>query len=64
MQIKPIRNAVDHQAALLEIETLMDAEWGTPEGGKLNMLTTLVQYWEQQHFPLECQAKEYQPVNS
>lgn len=53
MQIKPIRNAADHQAALLEIETLMDAEWGTPEGDKLDVLTTLVQSWEQQHFPME-----------
>ncbi len=49
MQIKPIRSAQDHQAALQEIEGLMAAEMGTPEGDRLDVLTTLVQSWEQQH---------------
>ena len=50
MQIKPIRTAADHQAALQEIEPLMNAEWGSQEGDRLDVLTTLVQFWEQQHF--------------
>lgn len=53
MQIKPIRTPADYQAALHEIETLMHAEWGSPEGDRLDVLTTLVQFWEQQHFPME-----------
>lgn len=65
MQIKPIRSTADHLAALQEIETLMDAKWGTPEGDRLDVLTTLVQFWEQQHFiPLESLIKEYEPVDA
>lgn len=36
MDIRPIRTENDHLAALSEIESLMEAEAGTPEGGRLN----------------------------
>ena len=32
MEIKPIRTKADHRAALKEIETLMNARAGTPDG--------------------------------
>jgi hypothetical protein len=32
MEIKPIKNAADHAALLREINGLMSAELGTPEG--------------------------------
>ncbi|MBI3285083.1 MAG: transcriptional regulator [Burkholderiales bacterium] len=53
MDIKPIRTEADHRAALKEIETLMTAELGTPERDKLDILATLVQAYEQKHFPLD-----------
>lgn len=46
MNIKPIKTADDHRAALIEIESLMSAEFGTPEGARLDILATLVEAYE------------------
>ena len=41
MDIKPIKTESDYNAALVEIEHLMEADLNTPEGDKLDVLTTL-----------------------
>lgn len=43
MEIKPIKTEKDYQTALSEIERLFDAIPGTPEGDRLEVLTTLVE---------------------
>ena len=53
MDIKPIKTDADYRAALKEIETLMMAEPDTPEGEKLDVLVTLVEAYEQKHYPLD-----------
>lgn len=53
MTIKPIRTAADHAAALEEIDGLMYAELGTPEGDRLDVLATLVEDYEAKHFPMD-----------
>lgn len=53
MEIRPIRTKADHQAALSEIEGLMRARANTPEGDRLDVLTTLVEAWEARHFPMD-----------
>jgi HTH-type transcriptional regulator/antitoxin HigA len=53
MNIKPIRTRADHRAALKEIESLMMARTGTPEGARLDVLSTLVQAYEAKHFPMD-----------
>ena len=54
MNIKPIRTAKDHKAALVEISKLIetDPDIGTPKGDRLDVLVTLVQAYEAQHFPM------------
>lgn len=52
MQIKPIRNEADYQAALKEIEKLMESQPGTPDGDRLDVLVTLVEAYEANHFPI------------
>lgn len=54
MIIKPIHSEADHAAALDRIEALMDAEAGTPEGDELDILATLVEVYEQRHYPMEA----------
>lgn len=54
MIIKPIHSEADHAAALDRIEALMDAEPGTPEGDELDILATLVEVYEQRHYPMEA----------
>ncbi|OFW35629.1 MAG: DNA-binding protein [Acidobacteria bacterium RIFCSPLOWO2_12_FULL_67_14] len=53
MQIRPIKTKVDHRAALKEIERLMDARPGTPDGDRLEILTTLVDHYESRHEPID-----------
>ena len=50
MEIKPIRTKTDYRAALKEIETLMSARAGTPEGERLGVLPTLVEAYEKKHY--------------
>ena len=48
--IRPIRTEADYDAALAEIERLFDAAPGTHEGDRLEVLTTLVVAYEEQHY--------------
>jgi HTH-type transcriptional regulator/antitoxin HigA len=54
MEIKPIRNDADHADALREIERLWAAKQGTPEGDRLDVLTTLVESYEEKHFLMDA----------
>lgn len=49
---QPIRSQADYQAALKEIEGLLDSQPGTPEGDRLGVLVTLVESYEVKHFPI------------
>lgn len=53
MDIRPIRTKADYKAALKEIEALMTARAGTPEGERLDVLATLVEAWERKHYPMD-----------
>lgn len=53
MEINPIRTRANHRAALKEIESLMSARPGTPEGERLDVLVTLVEAWERKRLPME-----------
>lgn len=55
MHIKPIRSQDDYQNTLREIAALMelDPDVDTPEGERLDVLTTLVQAYEQRNFPMD-----------
>lgn len=50
MEIRPIKTEADYQAALQEIERLFDAAPDTPEGDRLEVLTTLVEAYEDKHY--------------
>ena len=54
MNIKPIRNERDYDAALAAIDRLMGAEPGTPEGDDLEVLVTLVEAYEAARWPMEA----------
>ena len=52
MQIKPIRTPADYEAALQEVDQLMDARPNTPAGDKLDVWVTLIEAYEAEHFPI------------
>lgn len=53
MNIKPIKTEADYRAVLKEIEGLMTAKLDTPAGDRLDVLTTLVEAYERDHYPLD-----------
>jgi HTH-type transcriptional regulator/antitoxin HigA len=53
MDIRPVRTGRDYEAALRAIGTLRTAKRGTPEEDRLDVLGTLVDAYEANHFPLD-----------
>lgn len=53
MEIKPIKNERDYRRALQEIDRLMDARPNTADGDRLDVLVTLVEAWEEKHWPID-----------
>jgi len=51
--IKPIKTKDDYDEALAEIASLMEAELGTPEGDRLDILVTLVEAYEEKHWQID-----------
>jgi antitoxin component HigA of HigAB toxin-antitoxin module len=52
MNIQPIRTEADYEAALAEVERLFDTAPDTPEGDRLDVLATLVEAYEEQHYSI------------
>ena len=53
MNITPIKTQRDYRRALKDVEGLMMAKRGTPDGDRLDVLVTLVEAWEAKHYPLD-----------
>ena len=53
MDVTPIRTKRDYTRALKEVEGLMDAGRGTPEGDRLDVLVMLVEAWEAKHYRID-----------
>jgi HTH-type transcriptional regulator/antitoxin HigA len=53
MNIAPIKTEKDYKVALKEIERLFSAKPNTPNGDKLDILTTLVHSYEEEHYPID-----------
>jgi HTH-type transcriptional regulator/antitoxin HigA len=54
MNVRPIRTEDDHKRTLERIDRLMGAaQPGTPESDELEVLATLVESYEDEHFPID-----------
>jgi HTH-type transcriptional regulator/antitoxin HigA len=53
MNIRPIRTRTDHAEALRRIDQIMGAAPGTPDADELDVLATLVEAYEDRHFPID-----------
>lgn len=50
--IKPIKTKKDYQQALRKLEKIFDAMKGSAEGDDLEILSILIEKYEDQHFPI------------
>lgn len=53
MNIKPIKNEMDYNDALRRVEELWGAAIGSKEGDELDVLTTLIEAYERQHYSID-----------
>lgn len=53
MEVKPIRSENDYRDALRRVEALWGSRAGSPEGDELEVLLTLIEAYEREHFPIE-----------
>jgi HTH-type transcriptional regulator/antitoxin HigA len=51
--VKPIRTKRDYETALKEVERLWGAKIGTRDGDRLDVLATLIDAYEAEHYPIE-----------
>lgn len=54
MKLRPLKTETDYHEALAEIERLFDAPPHSPESDRLELLTTLVEVYEEKHHPIEA----------
>jgi HTH-type transcriptional regulator / antitoxin HigA len=51
--VKPIRSNADYEAALKEVERLWGAKLGSRDGDRLDVLATLIDAYEAEHFSID-----------
>src|SRR5947209_2241408 len=51
--VRPIRTERDYEAALKKVERLWGAKDGTREGDRLDVLATLIDAYEAEHYPMD-----------
>ena len=53
MDIKPIKGEADYERALCRVEELWDSPEGSRESDELDILTTLIEAYEREHYPVD-----------
>ena len=54
MEVKPIRTEEDYQEALNRLELIFDAQPDTKEGDEAEILSLLIENYENEHYPIEA----------
>jgi HTH-type transcriptional regulator / antitoxin HigA len=54
MTIKPIKTEEDYQEALSRLELIFDASVDSPEGDEADLLSLLIEQYENKYFPIEA----------
>jgi HTH-type transcriptional regulator / antitoxin HigA len=54
MNIKPIKTEKDYQKALKRLEQIFNARPGTKDGDELEVLSLLIENYENKHYPIEA----------
>ena len=54
MEIKPIKNEQDYEKALERLEIIFDAELNSKEGDEAEILSMLIDNYENEYYPIEA----------
>jgi len=53
IELGPIVTEADYEIALKRLEEVWGAPCGTPEGDLLDRLATLIEIYEEEHYPMD-----------
>jgi HTH-type transcriptional regulator/antitoxin HigA len=53
MNIKPIKTKKDYEQAMLRLESIFDAKKGATKGDELEILSLLIEKYEDEKFPID-----------
>ena len=54
MELKPIKTKIDYRKALERIDVIFDAPTETKEGDEAEILSLLIENYENEHYPIEA----------
>jgi len=54
MKLKPIKTEKDYRNALVRLEMIFDAKIDTKEGDEAEILSLLIENYENEHYPIEA----------
>ena len=54
MNLKPIKSDLDYRNALVRLEVIFDAAVDTVEGDEAEILSLLIENYENEHYPIEA----------
>jgi HTH-type transcriptional regulator/antitoxin HigA len=54
MRLKPIKTQEDYQNALVRLEEIFDAPENSPEGDEAEILSLIIENYENEHYPIEA----------
>jgi|SRR6056297_901256 len=54
MEIKVIKTEEDYNSALKRLEEIFDAPVNSPDGDEAELLTVLIEKYEEEHYPIEA----------
>lgn len=54
MKLKPIKSEKDYQKALKRLEVIFDAKPNTKEGDEAEILSLLIENYENKHYPIDA----------
>jgi HTH-type transcriptional regulator/antitoxin HigA len=54
MKLKPIKSEIDYRNALKRLEVIFDAPVDTKEGDEAEILSLLIENYENEHYPIEA----------
>ena len=54
MELKPIKSEKDYRNALVRLEVIFDAPVDTKEGDEAEILSLLIENYENEHYPIEA----------
>ncbi len=60
MNSNPIKSEIEYRESLERLEVIFDAALGTKEGDEAEILSSLIEKYENEHYPIDSTNQDFQ----